>query len=131
VADRKIDETEAAAAVSFLSTLGATDLGEHGDLAAQFRALRSDEATADAAAELLLRQPAELATEVLAAARSLSDADGRVTPKERERLEWMSDGLLLLLRHARGCRTTHRAARDPRSSDFAPQGGRYTALARR
>lgn len=88
-ADRRIDDVEVQTAVAFLEALHATDLGERGDLAQQFRALRSDDLSADEAADLLIRDANQLLPHLLSTAHRLAEADGRVTPKERERLDWM------------------------------------------
>jgi hypothetical protein len=85
----QIDDAEVEAVVAFLTALHATDLGERGDLAQQFRALRSDDMAADDAADLLIRDASYLLPYVLSAAERLAEVDGRVTPKERERLDWM------------------------------------------
>jgi hypothetical protein len=89
-ADRKIDDAEVAAVVGFLSTLGATDLGESGDLSQQFRSLRSDEETAEKAANVLLQRASHIVPYIVEAANTLAQVDGRVTPKERERLDWLN-----------------------------------------
>ncbi len=89
VADRRLAEEEVAGAVAFLSELGVTDLGESGNLEEQFRALRSDDETAAQAASLVSGRAAYLVPYVIRAANEMAVADGKVTPKEQERLDWL------------------------------------------
>src|SRR5690606_28061815 len=86
VADRKIDDSEVAYAVSALEQYCASEVDLGKRLATGFRSLSSDQNTVDDAIDVLRAAPLEFQVWVLDLSRGLVNADGRVTPKERERL---------------------------------------------
>lgn len=93
VADRKIDDSEVAYAVSALEQYCASDADLGKRLATGFRSLSSDQNTVDDAIEVLRGAPLEFQAWVLELSRGLVNADGRVTPKERERLAELETAL--------------------------------------
>lgn len=86
VADRKLSDQETECVSASLANFAARP----DDVLAvmkDFKTIRSDERDASRALDALLTRSPEIPSRVLALGEALAAVDGRVTPKERERLE--------------------------------------------
>ncbi len=89
-ADRKITPSEVQVAQSLLSDVWDSE----GDFAAAFRALPSDLSTYYLALDAVQKEPIEIREWVLDCLHKIAMADGRVTPKEEDRIQEIEWGIL-------------------------------------
>lgn len=93
-ADRRISDEEIAEASSLLRGLSSNEQAVQA-IVANFKSLSSNEADAKIALLSFSQQSFSLVSDLLRGAEAIASADGRVTPKERERLgilaDWIED----------------------------------------
>lgn len=89
VADRRLSEEESRFVAKALEEFSASP-AQAQNMMVQFRSLKCDEREVRRACRGLIEKSPDLVQRVLAIAEALAGVDGRVTPKERERLAHLS-----------------------------------------